>query len=111
MDTHRSNHTLESLFDDEWTLLGDLMLLRMNLVGNKNRVVREKIVKYHFHCTLDMQQFVDMDLGMLPRAVAWMGHGGISLLYPFVRNMQSFFNFSDGVKADDGPVANRQRRP
>jgi len=111
MDTYLSNHILQRLIGDEYTLSGDLMqLLLMNRDGDRQHVARQKIIKCHFTGeNLDMQPFVDMKLGALLHVIAWMGRDGISLLYPFVRNMQSFFNFSDGVKADNGPAAKRQK--
>jgi len=107
MVTYRCNHTLQTLLGDEWTLSGDLMLLLlMNREGNKSHVARQKIIKYHLHGSFDMQPFVDMDLRTMPHVIAWMGRDGISLLYHFIRNMQSNLKFNPGAK-DDCPMTKR----
>jgi len=110
MDTYNSNHTLQKFHDDEWVISGDLMLLLlMNREDEKRNVARQKIIKYHFCGNFDMQPFVGMELGALSHVIAWMGRDEIPLLYQFVRNMQSFFNFSNGVKVDDGSMTKRQK--
>ena len=114
MDTYKSNNALQTLLVDEWCMPGKLMLLLlMNRDGDKREVARQKIVKRHFHGNFDMQPFFDLKVGLFPHVIAWTGRNDISLLYRFIRNMQSFFNFSNGEKVDDGDSASsgRENRP
>jgi len=114
MDTYKSNNTLQTLLVDEWCMPGKLMLLLlMNRDGDKREVARQKIVKRHFHGNFDMQPFFDLKVGLFSHVIEWTGRNGISLLYRFIRNMQSIFNFSNGEKVDDGGSASsgRESRP
>lgn len=112
METYNSNHTLAKLVVDEWILSDELMsLLLMNRDSKRHHdVARQKIIKCHFSDgKMDMQPFIDMKVGVLPCAVSWMGSDEIPLLYQFIRNMQSFFDFGLKLAREDGPVAKWQK--
>jgi len=99
--TFRSNHTLAHvslrLHDDNYrsavlpTQLADM--LRLNGNDNKFEVSRQKILRCHFD-ECDTQEFVDMDLEVLPHVLAWCGRDqrGASLLYRLVQSQASLFD-------------------
>ena len=66
-------------------------------------MARRKILKYHFSTEDNViQPFVDMDLGVLPQVVAWIGREDTdhSLLYRLVKDMPSLFDC--GVAVNGG---------
>ena len=107
-DTYQSNHTLETV--KRHKLKTDLSPLYSYLDLNKNNepkeAARKKIIKVHFSSKgIDMQQFVDMDAGVLPYTLAWMGRDSVevfALMYDFVRNMPLFYDFGGGFIKSDG---------
>ena len=67
-------------------------------------MARRKILKYHFSNEDNVvQPFVDMDLGVLPQVVAWIGREDTehSLLYRLVKDMPSLFD-DCGVAVNNG---------
>ena len=102
-ETFNSNHTLQTVFDPEYTDESDLpsdlrTLLQLNRGNNKMEAARRKILQVHFSGSFNMQPFIDMDLTVLPHAVAWMARDehGSSLLYQFVRNTTLFVDVDVG---------------
>ena len=95
---YNSNHTLQRVLctNDDDRLPPDLAsLLIMNENDNKSEVARQKIVQYYFiNGEENMQEFVDMELELLPHAIAWMGQDdtGHSILYQLVRSMPTLFD-------------------
>ena len=68
----------------------------MNENEDKTDVSRNKIMMVHFSGDVikDINtHFVDMDMKVLPYAVAWMAGGGLSFGYEFVRNMPLLFDY------------------
>jgi len=62
----------------------------------------KKIINVHFSGDIDMQHFIDMESGVLPRGIAWVAGGGLSFFYRFVRNMPLFFDFiGSGMSAEN----------
>lgn len=103
--TLNSNHTLGRIINpddddiDESELPSDLrFLLQLNRENTKAEAARRKILKVHFCGDFNMQPFIDMNLKVLPYAIAWMARDeyGSSLLYQFVRNT-SLFHDIDGA--------------
>ena len=99
-DTYQSNHTLEKLSLDERKEDDDFSHLTFYLDLNKNKdkahVKRAKLIKVNFSQKIDMQAFIDMDLGVLPHTLSWMGRDRVEvtpLMYEFVRNLPSFYDF------------------
>jgi len=97
---YNSNHTLSDIGNigyrvyDFPTDLTDYLQLNDN--ENKFEVVRQKIIRYHFTNGEDnMQEFADMELGVLPQALGWTGRNNIgrSLLYQLVRCMSLLFDY------------------
>ena len=76
MNTYHSNHILNDVYDD---FPDDLVsLLKLNKNEDKTEVARQKILQTHFSGSGDddtsrMQEFLDMELEMMPAAIAWMG--------------------------------------
>ena len=97
--TFNSNHTLQCVVDPDITgearLPPDLVtLLQLNRESAPTEAARRKVLKVHFSTNFNMQPFNNMDLKVLPHAIAWMArdeYGG-SLLYQFVRNATLFVN-------------------
>ena len=97
--TFSSNHTLQCVVDPDITgearLPPDLVtLLQLNRESAPTEAARRKVLKVHFSTNFNMQPFNNMDLKVLPHAIAWMArdeYGG-SLLYQFVRNATLFVN-------------------
>ena len=79
---------------------GDISLdsiLKMNENSNKVEVVRQKVIRYMRNGGVNIETFVDMELEVLPSAIAWIGSNdvGISLLYCLAKNLPCLFD-SDG---------------
>ena len=105
MDTYNSNHTLQYISE---SLPGELdLLLVLNYNKDKMEVARQKILQTHFSTdndtTLNIQKFLDMDLRVMPTALAWIGRPepiywigssmtGLSLMYTLVRKMPDLFD-------------------
>ena len=90
MDTFHSNHTLHRLRDENSNRFPSELnyCLRLNRNGNKKEVVRQKIILSHFQGeNINLREFLDMKLKVMPCAIAWVGKDnvGCSLLYQLVR--------------------------
>jgi hypothetical protein len=114
--TFSSNHILQCVVDpdsdeaDESQLPNDLVtLLRLNRENNPTEAARRKILKVHFSGNFNMQPFINMDLKVLPHAVAWMAKDehGSSLSYQFVRYTTFFVGVGGG--ATNEPESKRQK--
>ena len=94
--TFSSNHTLQRVFEKSWLvshLPSDLQsLFMLNRENTKVEAARRKILNAHFRGDFSMQPFIDMDLQVLPYAIAWMARDkyGSSLTYQFVRDTTLF---------------------
>ena len=90
-----SNHTLHDL-DLHGCVPAPLsVLLGLNQNANKTEVVRQKIINYYFlNGENNMEEFVDMEVNVLPHVIAWTGRdgNGFSLLYCLVQSMPSLFD-------------------
>lgn len=79
-------------------------LVQLNENENKAEVVRQKIIRYHFcNGSNNIEEFVDMDLVIMPHAISWIGknEAGLSLLYKLCQSMPSLF--------DSESIAKRKR--
>ena len=84
----------------------------MRLIQNddKAEVARQKILKYHFHNReKNAEEFVGMELEVLPRAISWVGRkvDGLALLYNLLQSMPTLFDFESKAKAVNG----KRKRP
>jgi len=121
---HTSNHTLQGLFlfrfessssqfvsrDDAHELES---LLQLNKNENKVEVVRQKILRYHFcNGSNNIEEFVDMDLGIMPHAISWIGknEAGLSLLYKLCESMPSLFDSESKAKASQEEAKNKRHQ-
>ena len=96
---YTSNHTLHTLsscgFAKDATPKDIASYLKLNENDDKVEVARQKILQYHFvNGTSNIEEFVDMECGELPRALAWVGRNntGRSLLYKMCQSMPSIFD-------------------
>ena len=75
--TFLSNHTLKRVtrpYDEDRIPSDVVTLLRLNRENDEVGAARMKILRYHFPDDgANMQLFVDMELGILPHALAWAG--------------------------------------
>ena len=102
MDTFNSNHTIEKVVNSESQPKAIKSHLELNQQKNKFDVARQKNIMIHFNGNIDMQHFIDMELEVLPRAIAWVAGGGASFFYQFICNMPLFFDFSgSGIKSEN----------
>ena len=96
---YTSNHTLKNIGGR----IGDFDLspyLDLNKLESKEAVVRQKIIQYYFmNGYKNKEEFLDMELNMIPHVIAWMGMDdfGLSLLYNFTHSMPSLFD-SESMK-------------
>ena len=107
--TFRSNHTLRMVSmivpDDSYrsvdlpSHLADMLRLNRNNNNNKFEASRQKILRCHFD-GYQTQEFVDMDLEVLPNALAWCGkdYRGPTLLYHLIQSQPSLFDSSRASK-------------
>lgn len=75
MSIFGSNHTLQKLcsnYSEKWLPENVRSLLCLNRENGKRQAARLKIIRTHFCKGFAVQPFVDMDLAVLPRALAWM---------------------------------------
>lgn len=119
LGTYHSNHTLQSVtksiggfgFSESESKLPLSLrsLLEMNRRG-KVEASRRKILKVHFSEESDVQLFIEKNYKMLPHFVAWLPDDEFSLLYRFVRNIPSFFEYgASGSRAEGEPQPKRQK--
>ena len=119
MSTYNSNHTLNKLCDDDdyndmkIHLPEDLLsYLEMNENKDKVEVARQKILQTHFSddTISKMQELLDMELEMIPTAIAWMGRpsptgwigenvSGLSLMFNLMRRLPDLFDSSPQKKS------------
>ena len=112
MDTYNSNHTLHELGDEDYydamNFPDDLvLLLELNENKDKTEVARQKILQTHFSTedndTSNIQELLDMELEVIPTAIAWIGRSshngwrgmnvsGLSLLYNLIRRVPDLFD-------------------
>jgi len=105
MDTYNSNHILQDLGCSPTIDL--LKSLALNKNKDKVEVARQKILQTHFSSeddtTSKMQEFLDMELQMMPAVIAWVGRqlpigwegkqvSGLSLLYNLMRRLPDLFD-------------------
>lgn len=125
MDTYNSNHMLQELgnYHDEMNLPNDLVShLEMNTNEDKIEVARQKILQTHFSTEYDtasnIQKMLDMDLVMLPSAIAWIGRtlpiswegtqvSGLSTMFNLMRRVPDLFDSSP--QQMNPPAAKRKR--
>ena len=113
--TWKSNHTLGRVLDpdedpgiDESNLPDLRTLLQLNRENTKAEAARRKVISVHFSGDFNVQPFIDMDLKVLPHALAWMARNehGSSLTYKFVRNTTFFLNVSNVGGGGTEPATN-----
>ena len=99
MDTYDSNHTLQRLSEGLERLLPEDVrsMLQLNRANTPSQAARLKIIRTHFTEGFVAQPFIDMELNVLPNAIAWMGRddgaGEVNEhFYGFLRNMPSLFD-------------------
>ena len=124
MTTFLSNHALGKVITGHTNTVNTPeldLLLENNRVHTAFGAARQKIIMYHFSDADSLQLFKEMDLGILPNALAWMsrvvepgsnesGNGvgedmkfdaGSVLLYKLLRDMPELFeNNTEGVIAE-----------
>ena len=103
--TFDSNHTLESI---SCYTKGIHHLLRMN---RNDFAAHLKIIRYHFDDGNDIQEIVNMEWQLMPRALAWIGqsdHMGLSLLYRLVKSVPYLFECHNNVAAKMGVGTKRK---
>ena len=125
LDTYNSNHILHDLGwadsrpDDLTSDFTYSELLELN--GNKDKVevARQKILQTHFNFSRDkiIQELLDMELEVMPTAIAWIGRSkpmnwtgirtsGLSLLYNLMKRMPDLF---DSGAHNKKPSAKRRK--
>jgi len=108
LNTYNSNHTLQEVgtYHDEMNLPDDLLsYLELNENKDKVEVARQKILQTHFSddTTSKIQKFLDIELEMMPAAIAWIGRptpmgwkgaqvSGLSLMYNLMRRIPDLFD-------------------
>jgi len=117
MDTYFSNHTLHKLIEDDdyeylnlkltYDLSQDIKsLLKLNKNKDKVEVARQKILQTHFSTEDDtsyLQEFLDMELEVIPTAVEWIGRptndvwigksmSGLSFMFNLMRGVPDLFD-------------------
>ena len=103
---YTSNHTLHTITDCGFvksdTPEDIASYLKLNENDDKVEVARQKILQYHFmNGTSNIEEFVDMEWGELPQALAWIGRNdtGHSLLFEMCQSMPSLFDTESKAKA------------
>ena len=115
MDTYNSNHTLRKVFslyrsrneeknvEKEKEILGEELytMLKVNSVCNSVDARRVKIIMNHLRGEeFSMEPFTNMDLAVLPTALAWMGkmNKDIAFAYPSAEaDLGLMYRFLRGV--------------
>jgi len=124
LETYTSNHTLQDLVggSSEMSLPSELSShLELNRNEDKVEVARQKILQTHFSseddATSKMQELLDMELEVMPTAIAWMGRptsvdwkgynvSGLSAMYNLTRRLPDVFDSSAHKKSS---TAKRKR--
>ena len=106
--TMTSNHKLRDIYaidrdnvpDSLWDLLFLNGLPFRDISASEAEVVRQKIIRYHMS-TFDgiSDEFVDMDLSVVPSAISWIGRDdkGHSALYQLFRSLPGLFERNKSV--------------
>ena len=111
---YASNHTLCEVgywsSDSSNRPTNLLSLLALNKCKNKSEVARQKIVQYHFTNDGKIEDFVDMDVCVMPHAISWIGRDRAlhSLLYNVVRGMPTLFDSDAKAKAATAGINKRK---
>ena len=115
MDTYNSNHTLNYVNDTEDEEENELeSYLKLNKNKDKVEVARQKILQTHFLIfddTSKIQEFLDMELEVIPTAIAWMGKpthndwkgtnvSGLSTMFNLMRRLPDLFDSGAYRKAN-----------
>jgi len=110
MATYQSNHYIQNL--GVLSSYETTSHLELNKNTDKAEVARQKIIDVHFSNfnvkpVIDMQPFIDMDIGVIPHAIAWIAKGSNNqynwrneFYRYFVRNMPSLFDIKGRTKTD-----------
>ena len=125
IDTYNSHHILKALANDynndEMNLPDNLVsLLELNRNKDKVEVARQKILQTHFSGTTNFQEFLDMELEIMPTAISWIGRlvpqdwkgtniSGLSLLYNIMQRVPDLFDSSAQKKMKKSDTAKRKR--
>jgi len=107
---YTSNHTLQQFYagfyyDDDGPKDHLVSLLKLNENDDKQEVVRQKLIRYYFSNDdggiVKVEEFVVMELEVLPRAIAWIGRDDTahSLLYKLFQIMPTLFHTDRKAKA------------
>jgi len=108
---YESNHTLQEIGKSARNIPSDLVsFLRSNRNNNKVEVAREKIIQQHFSKSVNnIQDFLEMELEVLPHAISWIGRDGTGfpLLYHLVQSMPSLLFNSDSEAKGAGTKRKR----
>ena len=98
MSTYNSNHFLQKVGHEHYDYLPEELesLLQIHRENSPSQAARLKIIKTHFKDGFITQPFVDMDLNMLPHAMAWMGRDGRAgevdrHYFSFIKSISSLF--------------------
>jgi len=119
LDTYTSNHTLHKLgYDHDEMNLPHVLesYLELNKNNDKVEVARQKIIQTHFtedNDTSNIQEFLDMELKVIPTAIEWIGRplsmglrgtnvSGLSLLFNLMRRLPDLFDSSPQKKSSTG---------
>ena len=124
MDTYNSNHILQDPGDYAYPLdtIPTHLVESLDLNENKDKVevARQKILRTHFSDdnddTANMQEFLDMELEVMPTAIAWIGRPSVgwvgrdmsrlSLMFNLMRRMPDMVDSSDQKRSS---TAKRKR--
>ena len=106
LDTYNSNHTLQHVGDYYSDEVGEKLCPYLDMNENKDKaeVARQKILQTHFSSSDDdMQEVLDMELEIIPTAVAWIGRpihigwigknvSGLSTMFNLLRRLPDLFD-------------------
>jgi len=105
VDTYNSNHTLHYAGrHNDMNLPDDLLsYLEVNKNKDKAEVARQKILQSHFSTVDNLQEFLDMELEIMPIAIAWIGRpvaihwsgmnmSGLSTMYDLMKRLPDLFD-------------------
>jgi len=122
LDTYNSNHTLRIFGGDIADSIRDLTSQStLNRNEDKVEVARQKILQTHFSDSDDtskMQEFLDMELEVMPSVIAWIGRptsinwkgtnvSGLSVMYNLLRRIPDLFDSSSAQKKSGGSKRKR----
>ena len=115
LDTYNSNHTLQYVSEYYSDEIRAKLLPYLELNDNKDKaeVARQKILQTHFSSEDDLQEFLGMELEIMPSAIAWIGKplpigwigknvSGLSTMYNLSRKLPDLFDSSAQKKQSVG---------